>query len=151
MFSVTSTPSRVRAGSSLSALYRASRSACGLVPERAVQGVAFGLGRGVLAQDLDLVVGRAHRDPTLGPVDDGQLALAEPAQRLLDLTDHRDLEGAGDDHEMHGRRALLDHHRAQAPAVVLEQLGRAEVAGHEHDVLGQRLGRQRLELAGEMA
>ena len=78
---------------------------------------------------------RADLDLAGAAVDDDGVAVLDEIDDVLDLADGGDAERAGDDGDMAGRPALLEHEAAQALAVIVEQLGRPHGAGDEDGVL----------------
>jgi hypothetical protein len=104
----------------------------------------------VFAKQAAHVLARPDQQVAVVAVDDQKIAGLDAAQHLRDAAQHRDVEGAGDDRHMGGRRALLQHQAAQPATVVVEQLGRAHVARHQHEVVGQLAGGGREHGAAEM-
>ena len=54
-----------------------------------------------------------------------------------EAADHRHADRPRDDRHVRGQRAFLEQHGLQAPAVIFEQLGGAEIARDQHGVAGQ--------------
>src|SRR5690606_35713392 len=80
---------------------------------------------------LDLLP-RPDEDDAVVAVDDDGVAGLDVAESIVDATDDRDVEGTGDDGDMSGRRALLEDHRLQVLAAVVEQLRGPHGAGDEN-------------------
>ena len=76
-------------------------------------------------------------DAAVVAVDEDRLAFLDAVADVVEPADHRHADRAGDDRHVRGQRAFLEQHALQAPAVIFEQLGGAEVAGDEHRVAGQ--------------
>jgi hypothetical protein len=81
----------------------------------------------------------AQVDPADIAIDDDPVAGIGVPGDPFRLDHHRYRQGAGDDRRMAGQRALLKY-QGDDLAGVLHQLAGADVAGHQHGVLGQ-LGR----------
>jgi hypothetical protein len=94
------------------------------------------LGQGLFDRLLD-VLARPDQDLGIVAIDDDLVAGLDIEQRALDPSDHRNVERAGDDRDMRGRRAFLEHQRADLAALVIEQLSRAHGARDQHHILGQ--------------
>ena len=75
-------------------------------------------------------------------VDDDDVARLDPARRIVDPPDDRDVEGARDDRDMRGRRAFLEHQAHDPPMRVIQQLGRPHRAG-DKDEFGRQFGIRR--------
>ncbi len=111
------------------------------------RGVAQGFVKGAAARarghrrgDRLLDIGaRADQHRPVLAVDDHDVARFDPARRLGDAADDRDIEGAGDDRDMGGRRAFLEHQPLDPPVRVIQQLGRPHGVGDE-DEFGRHLG-----------
>ncbi len=83
------------------------------------------------------VLARPHEDLAVVAVERQPVAGLDPGHRAAHPADHRDVEGARDDRHVRGRRALLEDHAAQPGAAVVDQLGRAERARDQDELVGQ--------------
>ena len=70
---------------------------------------------------------RSQMDLAGGAVDDDRVAVLAERDDVRGLADGGDAERAGDDGDMAGRAALLEHQAADALAVVVEEFRRAHV------------------------
>ena len=86
-----------------------------------------------------LTSGRLGRTTTvpLSPSTQDRVAFVGDVADVGDAADHRHAHRPGDDGDMGGQRAFLQHHALQPPPVIFEQFGRAEVLGDQDRVLGQ--------------
>ncbi len=107
--------------------------------------------RGVLAQPFDPrldrgvdilqdVLGGPHQHLGMVAIDHDGIAWLDARQHVGRTADNRNIQGTRHDRDVAERRALLEHHAAQARAVVVEQLGRPHVASDDDHVLGQAAG-----------
>ena len=77
-------------------------------------------------------------------IDDDDVARLDPARRIADPPDDRDVEGARHNRDMGSRRAFLEYQTHDPPASVVQQLRRSHRAGDE-DELGWQFGPGRAE------
>ena len=70
-------------------------------------------------------------------IDDHDVARLDPARRIVDPPDDRDVEGARHNRDMGSRRAFLEHQTHDPPARVVQQLGRSHRAGDEDEFVRQ--------------
>ncbi len=104
------------------------------VLERGIGRLAFVARLQALEKQLaDFVSGTDQNLGVLG-INDQPVAILDPCHGLADLANHRDVERPGNDRDMRIGRALLEHDPTQAAAVIVEKLGRAQIAGDEDDV-----------------
>ena len=70
-------------------------------------------------------------------IDDHDITRLDPARRIVDPADDRNVEGARHNRHMGGRRALLEHQTHDPPACVVQQLGRSHRARDEDEFVRQ--------------
>jgi hypothetical protein len=94
------------------------------------------LGQRVGEGDLEIVA-RPHEHLRVVAVEREAVARLDAGHRVAHPPDHRDLERPGDDRDMRGRRAFLEDHAAQPGAPIGDQLGRAERARDQDELVRQ--------------
>ncbi len=72
-------------------------------------------------------------------IDDDDVARLDPARRIVDPPDDRDVEGARHNRHMGRRRAFLEHQTHDPAARIVQQLSRSHRAGDE-DEFGRQFG-----------
>ena len=80
---------------------------------------------------------RTNEDLARAAVDDDGASRIDEVDQPFRLADGRNAERAGNDGDVAGAPALLQHHAAQPGAVIVEEFGGAHVAGHHDGVLRQ--------------
>ena len=70
-------------------------------------------------------------------IDDHDVARLDPARRIVDPPDDRDVEGTRHNRHMGGRRAFLEHETHDPPARVVQQLGWSHRSRDEDEFMRQ--------------
>ena len=70
-------------------------------------------------------------------IDDDDVAGFDIVEQVRGPSDHRNVEGAGDDGDVGGHRAFLEDQAAQPGPVIVEKLCRTHVAGDKDDIFGE--------------
>ncbi len=92
-------------------------------------------GHGHLEVGAHLVT-RAQVDDAVVAVDEDHVSRLDPRQDPLHPSHQRHVERPRDDRGVGVRRSFLEQHGPQAARLVVQQLGRAERARHQHRVFG---------------